>query len=263
VTASSDGTARIWDAASGKELQRLRHEGSVFAAAFGPDGTRIVTGSPDMTARIWDTVSGKELARLVHGGEVKAAAFSPDGARVVTASADNTARVWDAGNGRELVRLPHEGRVFAAAFSQDGARIVTASSDKTARVWDSTNGKELARLVHVSEVRAATLGQDLGAEHLRIVTVSRNIARLWEVARSTDRLVQLAKSQVSRCLSGTQRARYFLPAAPPFWCITGAGLEAEKDPSRWQPKWPYQSPEWRDWLLARQRGEHRPLPASQ
>jgi WD40 repeat protein len=38
------------------------HEGSVFSAAFSPDGSRIVTASDDDTARIWDAATGKEIA---------------------------------------------------------------------------------------------------------------------------------------------------------------------------------------------------------
>ena len=45
VTASSDKTARLWDAASGKELQRLTHEDAVDAASFSPDGRTVVTAS--------------------------------------------------------------------------------------------------------------------------------------------------------------------------------------------------------------------------
>jgi WD40 repeat protein len=47
VTASSDKTARIWDAATGNEIKILDHEGGVLSAAFSPDGTRIVTVSSD------------------------------------------------------------------------------------------------------------------------------------------------------------------------------------------------------------------------
>ena len=46
VTASDDKTARLWDAATGKEIAVLRgHEGYVRSAAFSPDGARIVTAS--------------------------------------------------------------------------------------------------------------------------------------------------------------------------------------------------------------------------
>jgi len=66
-TASEDKTARIWDAATGKEIKVLRgHDGYVFSAGFSPDGVRIVTASSqDHTARIWDahlqTMSVKDL----------------------------------------------------------------------------------------------------------------------------------------------------------------------------------------------------------
>jgi WD40 repeat protein len=55
VTASGDKTARIWDAATAKEIAVLRgHESYVNSAAFSPDGARIITASGDRTARIWD-----------------------------------------------------------------------------------------------------------------------------------------------------------------------------------------------------------------
>ena len=55
VTASSDTTARLWDAATGAEIAVFAgHNGSVNNAVFSPDGTLVVTASDDGTARIWD-----------------------------------------------------------------------------------------------------------------------------------------------------------------------------------------------------------------
>ena len=73
VTASDDKTARIWDAATTKEIAVLRtthdnavlrHDNKVYSAAFSPDGSRIVTASGDKTARIWDAASATEIAVL-------------------------------------------------------------------------------------------------------------------------------------------------------------------------------------------------------
>ena len=65
VTASSDNTARVWDAATGKAIVVLSgHEDGVISAAFSPDGSRIVTASWDQTARIWDAATGKAIAIL-------------------------------------------------------------------------------------------------------------------------------------------------------------------------------------------------------
>ena len=55
MTASSDKTARVWDAETGKPLGAPLQQGaSVNSAAFSPDGRRAVTASSDNTARLWD-----------------------------------------------------------------------------------------------------------------------------------------------------------------------------------------------------------------
>ncbi len=106
VTASSDNTAKVWDAQTGQEILTLAgHAGSVSSAAFSPDGTRIVTASADNTAKVWDATDGQEILTLAgHSDSVRSAAFSPDGTLIVTASSDNTAKVWDA---TERHRTPH------------------------------------------------------------------------------------------------------------------------------------------------------------
>ena len=73
VTASGDGTARLWDATTGQELAVLRgHEDEVNSASFSPDGARIVTASDDRTTRLWDATTGQELARIALDAMVEA-----------------------------------------------------------------------------------------------------------------------------------------------------------------------------------------------
>jgi WD40 repeat protein len=48
------GEITLWDANSGKELQRLRaHRDAVMSLAFSPDGKTLASGSSDCTAKIW------------------------------------------------------------------------------------------------------------------------------------------------------------------------------------------------------------------
>ena len=96
----------------------------------------------------------------------------------------------------------------------------------------------------------------------RIVTASADYtARVWPVLPSSQQaLVAHAKRIVPRCLSPKQLRSFYLPPEPPRWCITGPGLEAETDPAKWQPKWPYHTEAWRVWLAARDGGENPPLP---
>ncbi|MDH3662333.1 MAG: pentapeptide repeat-containing protein, partial [Alphaproteobacteria bacterium] len=63
LTASSDNTARIWDARTGEEIAVLKgHGGSVLSAVFSADDARVLTASSDNTARIWDARTGEEIA---------------------------------------------------------------------------------------------------------------------------------------------------------------------------------------------------------
>jgi WD40 repeat protein len=177
VTASEDKTARLWDAHTGKLLNKLEgHESDVIHAAFSPDGKLVVTASEDNTARLWDT--GKLLNQLEgHEDSVSHAAFSPDGKTVITASWDNTVRLWDAHTGKLLNQLEgHEDSVSHAAFSPDGKTVITASWDNTARLWDT--GKLLNQLEgHESPVEHAAFSPDGKI----VVTASYdNTARLWD-----------------------------------------------------------------------------------
>src|SRR3990170_1863628 len=94
VTASSDNTARVWDAASGETVAMLQgHTGPVLSAAFSPDGKLIVSRGLDTTARLYDAATGEDVLLLGtvnpdvgHGyAPINTPSFSPDGKFVVTA----------------------------------------------------------------------------------------------------------------------------------------------------------------------------------
>jgi hypothetical protein len=128
------------------------------------------------------------------------------------------------------------------------------------RLWDAASGKPLATLeAHTGEVSSAAFSPD-GA---RVVTASADkTAGLWDVFPTTQALVDHAKRVVPRCLTQVQLRQFYLPDEPPRWCITGAGLEAERDPNKWQPMWPYHTAAWRAWLAARDRGERPEMPTA-
>jgi WD40 repeat protein len=183
ATASADGSARVFEAATGAELARLDHGNAVTAVAFSPDGTRVATASDDRSARVFEAATGAELARLDHGNAVAAVAFSPDGTRVATASADLSARVFEAATGAELARLDHDGTVAAVAFSPDGTRVATASADRSARVFQAATGAELARLDHGDWVAAVAFSPD----GTRVATASADrSARVFQAATGAE-----------------------------------------------------------------------------
>jgi WD40 repeat protein/serine/threonine protein kinase len=130
ISGSEDGTAQLWDAATGMSIgPPLRHAKTVAAVAFSPDGNLALTGSDDHTAQLWDATTGKPIGpRLNHRDGVIAVAFHPGGKMVLTGSKDRTARLWAAPTGQPIgLPLPHEGEVAFLAFSPDGKTMALSS----------------------------------------------------------------------------------------------------------------------------------------
>jgi len=174
-----DGTVKIWNSATGKELITLNGISKVSSVAFSPDGQRLASVGDDETVKIWDSASGKELFSFKgHAGPVRSAAFSPDGQRLALARADQTESMWDSATGKELFSLKgHAGSVESVAFSPDGQRLATASEDQTVKIWDSATGKELFSLKGLSFGPRVAFSPD--GQRLATAT-GDGFIRLWE-----------------------------------------------------------------------------------
>ena len=99
VSASHDGTVRIWDSVTGQEIKQLiGHTGAVLSVEWSTSGENIVTGGEDRVVRIWDSHTGKEVGRISgHEGSIVELHWSPDGNKILTASTDKTVRIWPVG----------------------------------------------------------------------------------------------------------------------------------------------------------------------
>jgi WD40 repeat protein len=144
LTASEDGTARIWDVASHRQIRMFAgHAFDVHTARFSADERCVFTTSVDGTARVWDTRTGKEVYRFGEPSrelfKLGAVDFSPDGKRLVVCQ-PFTARLYDLVTKKMLgeVRVP-DGKdtgIGRVVFSPDGRRILIATFDGVLRVWD-------------------------------------------------------------------------------------------------------------------------------
>jgi WD40 repeat protein len=218
LTRSYDGTVRVWDAVTGREILVLRSG----TAQFSPDGSRIISTDGGAPAREWDAETGREVPDARWLGEGSVVAFSPNGDRIATEHGDavrlwdvagrreiariqfedddrspdvsfdrngdrlmtasRTIRLWSAANGRALGEVSAPDWIIGAAFSPDGRRIIATVGARTVRVWDANTRREIL-VLGVPHLRGAAYNPD----GMRIVTTSFDgVARVWEA--STGRL---------------------------------------------------------------------------
>jgi WD40 repeat protein len=184
LTAGADGTARLFDAATGRTLAIMRGGGRALNdPAFSPDGQLAVTGGDDGNVRVWQVRSGRPVAVLRgHKALVRAPTFSHDGRLIVAASDDGTARVWHARTGRQLSVLKgHKGPVQSAAFSPTDRNVATAGSDGTARIWETATGRSVTVLRGHKHLllRSASFS---GTGRLVVTASHDRTARVWSAA---------------------------------------------------------------------------------
>lgn len=163
ATASKDQTARVWEIATGRSINRMSHEGSVNAVIFSSDGRYLATTSEDRTVGVWETSSGYRLICLPHKDVgyrerdyVHTVSFSKDGHYFTTASNNGQAGVWEIINDR----LNHKKSVNMVAFSPDGHYLASASDDNIAGVWEVKNGWQHLHLPHEGKVWAIAFSFD-------------------------------------------------------------------------------------------------------
>src|SRR5262249_13981011 len=81
ASASLDGTARLWDAATGEAVGNLHgHAGAVGAVSFSRDGRRVAVSDFSSAIQVWHADTGQVIRTF--RGEASRAALSPDGRRV-------------------------------------------------------------------------------------------------------------------------------------------------------------------------------------
>jgi WD40 repeat protein/tRNA A-37 threonylcarbamoyl transferase component Bud32 len=161
LTASIDGTARLWSVPDGQPLSPpLPHQAAVHVAGFAPDGGRLATAQEGGLVRVWAPPERDARDyRLPLDGKVSRVRLSPDGRYLIPCGTSfrggslMSTRVYEAATGNALgPPLRPGGPLLDAALSPDRRHVATLRARAATtedRLEQLKRGDEQAGQLHV------------------------------------------------------------------------------------------------------------------
>ena len=161
ASASRDGTARVWDLGTGRELCTYRgHDNQpedpskdtnklrVADVVFAPDGKTVASADGNQV-HLWDPATGTQLKVLLTlektDKPIKALAYSPDGKSLAVGGEDGVVRVVEAATGKETFASGARAiRIEKVAFSRDGKLVAAVDSGGALAVYAPGAGNPIA-----------------------------------------------------------------------------------------------------------------------
>jgi len=188
ITGSFDATVKVWDVASGAELNTLSGYGSpIRSSKYSPNGAYIAASDETGEVFVWDANTGELLwSHNEHNALTIGIAFSPDSTRLISGSWENwVALVWDVSSGELLFELPADQDVFNLSFSPDNRLVAVPTRAGTTTIWD-VSGAEPIKLFELNSPAAVISasfspnGDYLGTTHFD------GTSAIWDFPASLD-----------------------------------------------------------------------------
>jgi WD40 repeat protein len=189
ATGAQDGTARLWDVATGALIRTFASPGTwIQSVAVSSNGLFFASGDSGGIARLWNATNGQLLRTFErNAGSVTSLAFSPATGELLVTWADGFLQTFDPVTGiLKLDSITPAAFLESAAFSPDGRFILGGEGWPffTARLWDARTGEELRVFAgHAAPVNSVAFN----ASGTSILTGS-DIVRLWSIADIAARL---------------------------------------------------------------------------
>src|SRR5262249_47322742 len=150
VSGSSDGTARLWDMKTKKQVKSfvVPDPREIRAVALSPDGNTVAAGVRYGNVMAWSVATGKVVANLkkAHAGDTWSVCFTPGGQTLVSGGGDwrkpGTVKLWHTAAWEERTKLTHPGEVLSVAVSRDGKWLAVGGTDRTVRLWKLDGAKK-------------------------------------------------------------------------------------------------------------------------
>ena len=179
---------RLWDSATGKELNRFTGmQGDARAVAFSRDGKLAAAGTAGSSLHVWDIASGKQLtASGTAAAALDSVAVAKNGQIVATSSADGLLHVWDLATSKQ--RWQWAGSAPAGptsvAFAPDGSKLVAGGLAKGMQIFDANTGKLLTQFLTTESPAALSFTRN---GETVVCVQNRRSVRWWDLKTGRER----------------------------------------------------------------------------
>ncbi|XP_030877785.1 echinoderm microtubule-associated protein-like 6, partial [Leptonychotes weddellii] len=173
ISASNDGTARIWDLADKKLLNKVNLGHAARCAAYSPDGEMVAIGMKNgefvillvNSLKVW----GKKRDRKSAIQDIR---ISPDSRFLAVGSSEHTVDFYDLTQGTSLNRIGYckdiPSFVIQMDFSADGRYIQVSTGAYKRQVHEVPLGKQVTEAMVIEKITWASWTSVLGDEVIGI-----------------------------------------------------------------------------------------------
>lgn len=190
LSAAYDGTARVWDGISARQLRHFEYSRrqAFFCAAFSLNEQYVAAGGIGSLLCLFDVASGSLLARLDgHTRALYNVAFSADSRRLISFAWDDQVGVWDL-TGRNGPHFLHfslnmdQTRFPVSGISSNGRYIAVGGGSNPISLWNLENGNEVCRIHGASGVNCLAVSADAA----RLIRDTDDLGiELWDIGATS------------------------------------------------------------------------------
>ena len=196
ASGSDDGTARVWDLATGSQPVVLAHpaKSAVFSVAFSPDGSRLATGTIDGKVHLWNLKQQPVGSPLEFDAESKGAVRSLGFLRGGTQLAAigqgaKGIKVWDLANPAlpASTLFGAEESLGGFALSADGFSLVASVGNGPLRVWNLRDPAAAAVEIALGFATAFALS----ADGRLVATTDGEAFQIWDLSQPAEPILDV------------------------------------------------------------------------
>lgn len=240
ASGGGDGTVRVWDASTGKNLLTYRGHArwfsEVWIVAWSPQGNSIASGGRGRSPAIhvWDSTTGQRVASYDGHSHILPVVtnltWSPDGkylaSTCVNLGLDQAVHIWDARSGRNILKIDlHSGLSDSAggvAWSPDG-EYIACGKKREVQIHSTTTGK--CKLIYDKHTDSHRSSGDIlpqtdwvanvawSPDGTRIASVGWKTIHVWDATTGATLIPYIDHTNSVRDISWSPNSQYIASAS--------------------------------------------------